>query len=169
MEKKKISNLNKYEKKGLFSFAIFSHIAFFIDKGLEDVKFRKELSEMIFKIKTETRNYILINRLNDDEISLLKFLETEDFVENMSKDHAFLVTALELMRIYIEETPDEFKHKFYISEKKLKLGYRLWFKPMMALKLTNKKEHAEKKEIIDDSIKVARFLYDFMKKNILEA
>ena len=159
--------MNYSQKTYLFNAAIMTHIYKYIKNGLEDVGDKSTVPDIVYRIKQQTYNFVVIHRFNSDDMKMLKNIETKEFVDKMSQEISFLMFSLHLMKLYTERTPTNVKTKLNISDKKLKLGTALWVVPMLKLRKEDAEVHKEYKKIIDKSKEVAEYFYNFMYENLL--
>ena len=159
--------LSTMSKNHLFNFVIFSHVYYYLNIGLEKQEPGEFVPEICYNIRTKCKNYTLINRLDDNELSVLRAAEGKSTIkEDMGIEFAFIIFALHLMKLYsgIEKS---IRFNLNISDKKLILGAAPYIMPMLRLRAADPEIHKEKRAIIDHSKEVAEKLFNFAKSHIL--
>ena len=129
------------------------------DKGdVPPILHRLEWSVKVFK----QQNMFSIEEAD----KVLKIAKSEEIDNIMNKEVSFIIFVFELMKLWTEYVPKEYRPNLNISDKHFKLGGRTLWKQMVKLKSKDVDKHSEKKEIIDDSITVANEFFNYHIKEL---
>jgi len=143
--------------KKLILFTVEGYLTKAMEEGLTQEPLHKDLVSGI-------RSYMTFGRLSPDEAKILIELGNDEYMEKIKKiEIAFVIFAMELMRLYVTEIPREERKGIYlgVSNKKLLHGRAYFAKTMLVMKQTNPEVYKEKREIIDDSVLTAKKFFGY--------
>ena len=92
---------------------------------------------------------------------VLRIASKDEIKTIMEKEVSFIVFVMEVMKIWTQTVPKKDRPHLNISDKQFKLGGRIYWQQMMALKKVDVDKYDHKTDVIDDSIKVAREFMNF--------
>ncbi len=153
-----LSNKNPYVVfNKLMLFTAEAYLSKAIEDGLTDETIHK-------KIVSGIRSYMVMSRFDQEEAKILQKLGEHEYMENLKKSEiAFVVYALEILRLYIEEIPQQYRKSIYlgVSNRELKKGRAYFAINMLRLKQRDAKQYEETRIIIDESVLTAKkfFMY----------
>ena len=141
----------------LILFTAESYLTNAIDEGLSAEPLHKSIVSGI-------RAYMSMGRFSKEEAKLMIKLGEHECIQNLTKTEiSFVVYALELMKLYVDNVPREYRKSIHlgVSNSKLKMGRATFAVSMLKLKQRDIKQYNETKDIIDQSVLTAKkfFLY----------
>jgi len=133
----------------------------YLSKSVEDGLTVEPLHK---KIISGIRAYMVMGRFSKEEAKLLQNLGKHKYMQDLKKTEiAFVVYALELLRLYTEEVPQQFRKNIYlgVGNRELKKGRAFFALSMLRLKQRDAEQYRETREIIDTSVLIAKkfFMY----------
>lgn len=95
---------------------------------------------------------------------VLKIASSDEMSDIMNKQVSFIVFVYELMKLWVNYVPKKDRPLLNISDKKFKMGGRVFWRQMLSMKQLNVHTHKEKSNIIEDSISVANEFFEYHKR-----
>ncbi len=152
----------------LFNRLILFTVEAYLTKSKEDGHTDDEMHNRLI---SGIRAYQTMGRFSQEEAKLLQELgETETAKKIKQKEISFVVYALELMKLWIEEVPVQYRKSIYlgVSNKKLKLGRATFAMGMLRLKKEDKERYDNLKEIIDESVINAKHFFGYFQNELVK-
>ena len=147
---------NKYH---LLNLVILFTVQDYIRKSRED---NGTVPPLLSKLEGSVAGYKSFHMFSIDEAKEVLRIAKKDGIKNiMEREVSFIVFAMEIMKIWIETVPKENRPHLNISDKHFKLGGKVYWQQMMALKKSDTKDYDHKTSVIDDSIEVAKAFMNF--------
>lgn len=128
-----------------------------------------EVPEILLKMSTKGYQMKVINGFSDDEVNILKSIETDpEFMGIKAKKISYLVHALIVLKLWIEDIQKEERPFLNISDDKLKHGKALYMKHMLLAKKLDPELYASEKIIIDETEDAATKWYKYFKEQTVK-
>lgn len=129
-----------------------------------------DIPDICFKIKYA--GYVMRTQVGftQQETDILKEIsEHEDFKPIKEKHVSLIVMALEVMRLWAENTPKDDRSGIPpMSNKKLLLGKNSYFRYLLKIKNTQPELYREQKDIIEESAANAVLWYNYISQKIIK-
>lgn len=121
-----------------------------------------KVPSILIRLKGAVAGYKLFHMFSYDEAqTVIKMAKSEDIDNIMSKEVSFTIFTMELMKLWILNVPREHRPHLNISDKHFKIGGKMFWKQMIALKTEDSESYNLKTSIIDDSCSVAKEFFDY--------
>ena len=123
------------------------------------------------KIQNGVKAYLAVGRFNKEEAQYLhKLGEDERIKKIMATDIAFVVFALEIMKMWVEQIPKSDRKGIYlgINDNKLRIGKANYAVDMLKTKRSHPEVYTEMRELIDTTSITAKHFFAFYYEKILE-
>ncbi len=155
--------MNKYSTfNKLLLFSALEYLQNAYDEGLT-----KEAEHI--KIMGAIKGFKTFHRFDDEEARLMMELGKEPAMKAITEVHiSYVILSLELLRLWVELVPKQYRPSLNISDKRLKTGRSFFVISMLRLKSADKEKHEELKEIIDDSVLTARKFIAYTHRRLVE-
>ena len=147
----------------LILFTAESYLTNAIEEGLSTEPLHKQIVSGI-------RAYMSMGKFSKVEADAMIKLGTHKFIQNLTQTEiSFVVYALELMKLYIDEVPQKYRKAIYlgVSNKKLKLGRATFAISMLKLKQRDPEQYVKTKETIDQSVITAKKFFAYCEDQIV--
>lgn len=95
---------------------------------------------------------------------VLKIAKSDEMSAIMNKEISFIIFVYELMKLWINYVPKKDRPMLNISDKRFKMGGKVFWKQMISLKQSDADSYNEKRNIIEDSIDVANGFFEYHKE-----
>ena len=139
----------------LILFTVEAYITRSIEDGLS-------VDPLHLRLKSAIKGYMIMSRFSKEEAEkLFEFGKDPRLQRITEQDVSFLVFALELMKLLIEDVPRNMRPHLNISDKRLKIGRGLFVVDMLKIKKRDEKRYKEFREIIDTSVVTAKQFYAY--------
>ena len=127
------------------------------------------IPDIMYRLKSSIAGYKKFHMFSEQEAKdVLKLAKSEEIDGIMSKKVSFIVFAMELMKLWQKEVPKRYRPHLNISDKHFKLGGKVFWKQMMALKHSDAEDYDHKSSVIDDSISVANKFFNYHREVFLK-
>lgn len=128
-----------------------------------------KVPEILMRVKTKGYNMKVINGFSDDEVKLLKEIETDPvFMGIKAEKISYLVHALVVLKLWVQDIPKKERPLLNISDTKLIHGKAVYTKHMLLAKKLDPELYASEKGIIKDTEDAARRWYAYFKVQLME-
>jgi len=118
-----------------------------------------KLPEKAKKIDTALNMFTKTTGFLPDEVKTIQS-HNKEVQEITRKEVSYIVFALHLLKLWSDKIPKS-KRFLAINDKHLKYSKAMFTTEMLTIKHTNKEVYEEKKQIIDDSIKIAEDFFNY--------
>jgi len=147
----------------LILFTVEAYISRALEEGLSKEPFHQ-------KIVSGIRGYMTFGRFSKEEAELLQKLGEDPVMQRIkAQEISFVVYALVLLKLWVENVPREARKGIYlgISNKKLLMGHSAFAITMLQMKRQNEEMYKDKKQIINDSVKNASDFFSFFEEKLV--
>jgi len=128
-----------------------------------------DMPPVAYRIKSAAFSSFHINRFNEEERVCIKTIaELPEMDEIKKMQTSAVINILELMRIWSNDIPKEFRPNINIADSKLALGKNHYVMHMLKLRKNNAEVHAEMKELVALSTQSVEKWYNIVFKYIKE-
>ena len=160
---KKLCNSDVVFNK-LILFTAEAYLTKSIDDGLSNEDLHRRIIGGI-------RAYMVMGRFSGREAAILQSIGEDEYMQDLrAREISFVVYALELLRLWVELVPKEKRKNIHIgvSDKILRKGRATFAVSMLNLKKKDEAKYKELRQIIDESVLVAKNFFYYTQEKINE-
>lgn len=129
-----------------------------------------KVPDILLKLSTKGFNMKAVTGFENDEVKKLKAVETDpEFMGIKAKEISYLIHALVVLKLWIEDIPKRERPLLNISDDKMILGKAVYFKHMLLAKQVDPELYASEKLIIDETVEAAELWYKYFKKELVSS
>ena len=127
-----------------------------------------EPSKLHCDIRFATKVFMTSNALTEyDMEGISKIAKDEEFGKVINRSVSFYMFTLELMKLWVENIPKEYRPMLNISDKRLSKGRAMYAISMLRLKQKDSEKYNEMSAIINDSIDTAKDFFEYHVNNVV--
>ncbi len=123
-----------------------------------------ELPKKAEKIYSALKMYQILHNFKPSEVRII-LSESDEIKKITARPVSYIVFALHLLKLWSEAVPKQ-SRDLAISDKHLKYSRAIFMEDMLKLKMKDEETYQKKKEVIDDSIKVAEDFFSYQMQYI---
>ena len=155
------------------SYVIFNKLILFTAEAYISgaAKDNMQMDSIHYKIMSGVRAYMSMGRFSRDEMMYLQTLSEDPELKSITQQNiAFLVMSLELMKLWVNEVPKEFRKHIYlgVSDKRLNIGRANYAIGMLKTKQQDPERYKDLKEMIVHSSITAKRFFAYHHRKIIE-
>jgi len=155
---------NKYE---LFNKVVNASLLQWIDTHRKNND--GEVPDILMRVRTQAFNTKALNEFTDEEVDILKQIETDpEFMGIKAEEISYLVHALIVLKLWVEDIPKNKRPRYNINEGKMKIGKAAYLKHMLLAKKHDPSLYASEKGIIDDTEDAAYKWFEYFKNQLIK-
>lgn len=160
----------KFKKKVVNPYTIFNRVALFtVQEYLNRYKESAMLEEVHGKLRTAIGGYLIFHKFNKDQAKqVVKVTTSDEFKKICDHQISDIVFALEFIKLWVEDIPKQHRPHLGIADHRLVMGRGTFAIAMIMMKKQDESKHAEKRQIIDDSVITAKHVYAYLKKEFVQ-
>jgi len=152
----------------VFNKLILFQVEAYLARAIEDGMTKEDIH---MKLISGIRSYMTMGRFSAAEAKLLEELgETPTAKHIKEQQISFVVYAMELIKLWVENVPLQYRKSIYlgVGNKKLRAGRAYFALLMLKQKMADKKKYDELRVIIDSSVVTAKRFYMYFEKELVK-